>query len=165
MTIPEAASLVVQAGAIGGRGQVFVLDMGEPVKIVELACNMIRLSGKEPRLPGDPVTSPRDVAIKVVGSRPGEKLHEELWGPDESVAQSDHPKILRLSRPALDPAWLEAELAELERLADEGDTLEVVAKLDAMVKSPQRERVAAATADPRSSEALPQTAARPTATG
>ena len=54
MTIPEAVSLVVQAGAIGGRGQVFVLDMGEPVKIVDLAQNMIRLSGKEPRLPDDP---------------------------------------------------------------------------------------------------------------
>ena len=54
MTIPEAVSLVVQAGAIGGRGQVFVLDMGEPVRIVDLAQNMIRLSGKEPRLPDDP---------------------------------------------------------------------------------------------------------------
>ena len=58
MTIPEAVSLVVQAGAIGGRGQVFVLDMGEPVKILDLACNMIRLSGKEPRLPGEPAAGP-----------------------------------------------------------------------------------------------------------
>jgi FlaA1/EpsC-like NDP-sugar epimerase len=63
MTIPEAVSLVVQAGAIGGRGQVFVLDMGDPVKIIELACNMIRLSGKEPRLPGDSVAGPRDVPV------------------------------------------------------------------------------------------------------
>ncbi|HEU5215005.1 MAG TPA: nucleoside-diphosphate sugar epimerase/dehydratase, partial [Gaiellaceae bacterium] len=61
MTIPEAVSLVVQAGGIGGRGQVFVLDMGEPVRIVDLAQNMIRLSGKEPRLPDAPVTSARDV--------------------------------------------------------------------------------------------------------
>src|SRR5947199_1941057 len=70
MTIPEAVSLVVQAGAIGGRGQVFVLDMGEPVRIVDLAQNMIRLSGKEPRLPDDPTTTPRDVRIAFVGSRP-----------------------------------------------------------------------------------------------
>jgi FlaA1/EpsC-like NDP-sugar epimerase len=166
MTIPEAVSLVVQAGAIGGRGQVFVLDMGEPVKIIELACNMVRLSGKEPRLPGDPVTSPRDVAIRIVGSRPGEKLHEELWGDDESVAQSDHPKILRLSRPAVDPAWLEAELAELEQLAAEGDTLEVVAKLGAIVKEPRRERPAtASSADRPSTEVSPRTAAPPTANG
>src|SRR3954452_17788795 len=165
MTIPEAVSLVVQAGAIGGRGQVFVLDMGDPVKIIELACNMIRLSGKEPRLPGDSVAGPRDVPVKIVGSRPGEKLHEELWGDDESVAQSDHPKILRLSRPAVDPAWLESELAELGRLADEGDTLEVVAKLGSIVKEPQRERVATATpADRPSTEVAPRTAAPPPAT-
>jgi FlaA1/EpsC-like NDP-sugar epimerase len=165
MTIPEAVSLVVQAGAIGGRGQVFVLDMGEPVKIVELACNMIRISGKEPRLPGDPVTGPRDVAVKFVGSRPGEKLHEELWGDDESVGQTDHSKIMRLSRPAVDADWLARELAELERLADEGDTLEVVAKLNAIVHEPQRESAPAPTAsvaDLRGIAASPQTAAPPT---
>jgi FlaA1/EpsC-like NDP-sugar epimerase len=156
MTIPEAVSLVVQAGAIGGRGQVFVLDMGEPVKIVDLACNMIRLSGKEPRLPGDPVTSPRDVAVKFVGSRPGEKLHEELWGDDESIGQTDHSKIMRLSRPAVDADWLALELAELERLADEGDTLEVVAKLNAIVHEPQRETTPTASA-----AGLPDTAASP----
>jgi FlaA1/EpsC-like NDP-sugar epimerase len=160
MTIPEAVSLVVQAGAIGGRGQVFVLDMGEPVKIIDLAQNMIRLSGKEPRLPGEPVTSPREVPIKIVGSRPGEKLHEELWGKDESVGQSDHPKIMRLSRPAVDAEWLAEQLLELERLADDGDTLEVVAKLNAIVLDPKRESVAppAATTD---SELSPRTEAPP----
>jgi FlaA1/EpsC-like NDP-sugar epimerase len=149
MTIPEAVSLVVQAGAIGGRGQVFVLDMGDPVRIMDLACNMIRLSGKEPRLPGEAVTSPREVPIKIVGTRPGEKLNEELWGEDESVGRSDHPKIMRLSRPAVDAVWLEEQLAELERLADEGDTLEVVAKLNAIVAEPKRETVVspATTAD------------------
>jgi len=162
MTIPEAVSLVVQAGAIGGRGQVFVLDMGEPVKIVDLACNMIRLSGKEPRLPGDPVTSARDVPVKIVGSRPGEKLHEQLWDDDdESVAVSEHSKIMRLSRPAVDPSWLAAQLAELERLADEGDTLEVVAKLNGIVRNPRRERVTATPAALPSSEASPRTAAPP----
>ncbi len=138
MTIPEAVSLVVQAGAIGGYGQVFVLDMGEPVRIVDLAQNMIRLSGKQPRLPDDPVTSPKDVRIVFVGSRPGEKIHEELWSEDESVAATSHPKILRLSRPPVDPDWLAEQLAELERLADEGDTLEVVGKLQRVVRHPLR---------------------------
>ncbi|HZT84186.1 MAG TPA: nucleoside-diphosphate sugar epimerase/dehydratase [Gaiellaceae bacterium] len=133
MTIPEAVSLVVQAGAIGGRGQVFVLDMGEPVKILDLAQNMIRLSGKQPRLPGEEASSPRDVPIVYVGARAGEKVHEELWGEHESVGATEHPKILRLSRPPVDPDWLDMQLAELERLADEGDTLEVVAKLGATV--------------------------------
>jgi FlaA1/EpsC-like NDP-sugar epimerase len=138
MTIPEAVSLVVQAGAIGGRGQVFVLDMGEPVRIVELAQNMIRLSGKEPRLPDSVETSPRDVRIAFTGSRPGEKIHEELWVDDDSVGETTHPKILRLSRPPVDPDWLAEQLAELERLADEGDTLEVVGMLRNVVERPQR---------------------------
>jgi len=138
MTIPEAVSLVVQAGAIGGRGQVFVLDMGEPVRIVDLAQNMIRLSGKEPRLPGEEADGARDIRIQYVGSRPGEKIHEELWGDDEAVGETGHPKIMRLSRPPVDPVWLEQQLADLERLADEGDTLEVVAKLGTIVRAPIR---------------------------
>jgi FlaA1/EpsC-like NDP-sugar epimerase len=129
---------VVQAGAIGGRGQVFVLDMGEPVRIVELAQNMIRLSGKEPRLPDDPTAGSRDIRIAFVGSRPGEKIHEELWDSDDSVGETAHPKIMRLSRPPVDPNWLADQLVELERLADEGDTLEVVGKLRNIVNKPER---------------------------
>jgi FlaA1/EpsC-like NDP-sugar epimerase len=129
MTIPEAVSLVVQAGAIGRSGQVFVLDMGEPVSILELARSMIRLSGKEPD---------RDVAIEFVGVRPGEKLHEELWGADESVASTAHSKILQVTRPAIDARWLEDELAELQRLVAEGETLELVSRLGAMIKEPRR---------------------------
>ena len=128
MTIPEAVSLVVQAGAIGGRGQVFVLDMGDAVKIVDLARNMIRLSGREPD---------RDVEIKVVGVRPGEKLHEVLWGDDEEVSETGHAKILRVSRKPVDVAWLEEELVELERLVDAGETLEVVGRLSAMMREPR----------------------------
>ena len=138
MTIPEAVSLVVQAGAIGGRGQVFVLDMGDPVKIIDLAQNMIRLSGKTPRLPDEAVTSRRDIPIRFIGSRPGEKIHEELWSGNESLGETTHPKIRRLSRPPVDPDWLALQLAELERLADEGDTLEVVGKLGAIVREPVR---------------------------
>ncbi|HEY1367710.1 MAG TPA: nucleoside-diphosphate sugar epimerase/dehydratase [Gaiellaceae bacterium] len=129
MTIPEAVSLVVQAGAIGGRGQVFVLDMGEPVQIVELARNMIRLSGKEPG---------RDIEIAFIGARPGEKLHEELWSDDEAVTATGHAKILRAARTPIDPHWLDGELARLERLVEASDTLEVVSQLGSMVAAPRR---------------------------
>jgi FlaA1/EpsC-like NDP-sugar epimerase len=129
MTIPEAVSLVVQAGSIGRSGQVFVLDMGEAVSILELARNMIRLSGKEPE---------RDVAIEFIGVRPGEKLHEELWGDGETVTSTPHPKILSVTRPSIDAAWLEEELGELQRLVLEGETLELVSRLGAMIKQPRR---------------------------
>jgi FlaA1/EpsC-like NDP-sugar epimerase len=129
MTIPEAVSLVVQAGAIGGRGELFVLDMGDPVKIVDLARNMIVLSGKDPD---------RDVRVEFVGTRPGEKLHEELWSDDETVSATRHSKIMLVTRPSIDGAWLEDELSELERMVDAGETLELVARLRAMMKSPRR---------------------------
>jgi FlaA1/EpsC-like NDP-sugar epimerase len=159
MTIPEAVSLVVQAGSIGGRGQIFVLDMGEPVRILDLACNMIRLSGKEPRLPADQETGPNDIAVKFVGARPGEKLHEELWGESEAVGKTDHPKIMRLSRAPIDAAWLSQQLLELEQLADEGDTLEVVAKLGAIVRKPKREAPMGSPVDLQRSEVSLQTEA------
>jgi len=129
MTIPEAVSLIVQAGSIGRNGQVFVLDMGEPVSILDLARNMIRLSGKEPD---------RDIAIEFIGVRPGEKLHEELWGVNETVGPTPHPKILAVTNPPIDGAWLEDELGELERLVAESETLELVSKLAAMMKEPRR---------------------------
>jgi FlaA1/EpsC-like NDP-sugar epimerase len=130
MTIPEAVQLVVQAGAIGGRGQVYVLDMGEPVRIVDLAEKMIQLSGKEPG---------RDISIEFIGPKPGEKLHEVLVGDGEVVSPSSHEAILQLSRPPIDAAWLDAGLRELEHLVDAGDTLEVVAALNRMVREPRRE--------------------------
>jgi FlaA1/EpsC-like NDP-sugar epimerase len=126
MTIPEAVSLIVQAGAIGDHGQVFVLDMGEPVKILDLARNMIRLSGKEPD---------KDVAVAFVGVRPGEKLHEVLWNEDETVKRTGHPKILAATRAPVDPVWLNDELNELEQLVDAGETLEVVAKLGQVART------------------------------
>jgi FlaA1/EpsC-like NDP-sugar epimerase len=149
MTIPEAVSLVVQAGGIGGAGDVFVLDMGEPVKILDLARNMIRLSGKQPD---------KEIEIEFIGTRPGETLYEKLWTDDESVSPTEHPKILRLSRHPVDAGWLFAQLSELERLADEGDTLEVVAKLGSIVRSPTLE--GAATELTPSSEASRQTEAQ-----
>ncbi len=128
MTVQEAVSLVIQAGAIGQRGDVFVLDMGEAVRIVELAKQMIRLSGKEPD---------RDIPITFVGSRPGEKLHEELWAENEQVIETPVPKILRVSGPVVDAPWLDDELAELTRLVDAGETLEAVSRLSAIVRTPQ----------------------------
>src|SRR5205823_11296072 len=74
MTIPEAVQLIIRAGSLGRGGEVFVLDMGEPVKIMDLAQNMIKLSGHEPGV---------DIEIQIVGRRPGEKLHEELFGYGE----------------------------------------------------------------------------------
>jgi FlaA1/EpsC-like NDP-sugar epimerase len=129
MTIPEAVSLIVQAGAIGGRGQVYVLDMGEPVKILDVARNMIRLSGKAPET---------DVPITFVGVRPGEKLHEELWTEGETVGPTSHPKILRAARPPIEVEWLDQELEELERMVSRGETLDVVSKLAAMLRHPHR---------------------------
>ena len=129
MTVPEAAQLIVQAGALGESGDIFVLDMGTPVKILELAQNMIRLSGREPD---------RDIPIEFIGVRPGEKLHEELWAADERGEPTRHPKILRCAAPPVDPGWLDDELAELDRLVDAGEMLELVAKLNELTKGPTR---------------------------
>ncbi|MFN8224527.1 MAG: nucleoside-diphosphate sugar epimerase/dehydratase [Gaiellales bacterium] len=128
MTIPEAVQLVVQAGAMGERGQVYVLEMGEPVSILELAKKMIRLSAKEPDV---------DIPIEFIGPAPGEKLHEELVGEGESAGPSPHPAIMRLTRPPVDPIWLESELAMLERLVEVGEEELLVSTLDRIVSQPR----------------------------
>ncbi|HGP6087983.1 TPA: polysaccharide biosynthesis protein, partial [Vibrio cholerae O1] len=91
MTIPEAAQLVIQAGAMGQGGEVYVLDMGQPVKIIDLAKRMIHLSGLKVR---DDEALDGDIAIEVVGLRPGEKLYEELL-IGENVEGTPHPLIMR----------------------------------------------------------------------
>jgi FlaA1/EpsC-like NDP-sugar epimerase len=128
MTIPEAVALVIQAAAIGGQGRIYVLDMGEPVKILDLARNMIRLSGREPET---------EIAIEFVGARPGDKLEEVLWSEGESVAPTEHPKVLRVSRPPIDSDWLEDELVELQRLVEAGETLELVSRVAAIIGAPR----------------------------
>ncbi|MFC0252436.1 polysaccharide biosynthesis protein [Massilia consociata] len=103
MLIAEAAQLVIQAGAMAKGGDVFVLDMGEPVKIVDLARTMIAMSGLTERTPQNPRG---DIEIQFVGLFPGEKLHEELL-TDGTVFPSEHPRIMRMKESALRPSVLE----------------------------------------------------------
>ena len=97
MSIPEAAQLVMQAGLMGAGGEIFVLDMGEPVRIVDLAKDMIKLSG----------FSEGEIGIKFVGLRPGEKLYEELLADDESTQVTSHPKLRIANARMVDGAWVE----------------------------------------------------------
>jgi FlaA1/EpsC-like NDP-sugar epimerase len=126
MTIPEAVQLIIRAGSLSeGSGEVFVLEMGEPVRIIELAETMIRLSGFEPE---------REIAISIVGARSGEKFHEDLFNPYERPLPTPAQKIVRASREPLDPAWVERTFAEINLLVLEGDAaalVEHVAKLSA----------------------------------
>jgi FlaA1/EpsC-like NDP-sugar epimerase len=114
MTIPEAVQLVIQAGDLGAAsGEVFVLEMGEPVSIVDLARNMIRLAGYEPDT---------DIAIEFVGPRPGEKIHEELFNPGERAQATAAERILRAVRSTpLDPGWVEGTVERLRTMVAAGD--------------------------------------------
>lgn len=104
MTIPEASRLVLQAMAMGERNEIFVLDMGQPVRIDDLARNLIRLHGLRPG---------RDIEVEYTGLRPGEKLFEELYLRDENLVRTVHDKILVLQGPPLDRAWVDARVNEL----------------------------------------------------
>jgi FlaA1/EpsC-like NDP-sugar epimerase len=112
MTIPEAVQLVIRAGSLAAGGEVFALEMGEPVSIIELAQDMIRFSGLEPG---------RDIAIEIVGRRPGEKLHEQLFNRYEQPQPTPAQKITRAVRPAVDPAWVEYVFDKVSLLVAEGD--------------------------------------------
>lgn len=124
MTIPEAVSLVLEAGAMASGGEIFVLDMGAPVKILTLAENLIRMYGKEPY---------EDVEIKFTGLRPGEKLYEELLMDEEGLKQTSNKKIFIGNQINIDPEKLLAQLDEIEKLAEENDSEKVVEKLAEMV--------------------------------
>ena len=117
MTIPEASQLVIQAGAMSEGGDVFVLDMGEPVKIVDLAYRMIELSGRTVR---DAFNPDGDIEIKVIGLRPGEKLFEELLIGDKAVG-TKHPRIMRAHEEFLGWPDLSIALEKLESLAGAQD--------------------------------------------
>lgn len=109
MTIPEACMLILQAGTLGSGGEIFVLDMGEPVKIDYLARQLIRLSGKEPD---------KDIVVSYVGLRPGEKLYEELFYQGESLNPTTHEKILRAQSVTMDKSLLMDKLTESQYLID-----------------------------------------------
>jgi FlaA1/EpsC-like NDP-sugar epimerase len=129
MTIPEAVQLVIRAGDIGaGKGEVFVLDMGEPVRIIDLAHNMIRLAGYEPE---------RDIAIEFTQPRPGEKLHEELFGRGESVQPTAAKRIRRAVREnPIDPDWVESTLNSLEHVVMAGDEANLAERVVEMITAP-----------------------------
>lgn len=111
MTIPEAVSLVIQAGAIVKGGEIFVLDMGKPVKILDLAEDLIRLSGFEPY---------KDIQIEIIGLRPGEKLYEELFFEKENVTSTMHDKIFVAKPTFTDYKLLMKSLEEAKRIIKEG---------------------------------------------
>ena len=112
MTIPEAVQLIIRSGELATGGEVFVLEMGDPVKIVELARNMIRLAGLEPG---------EDIAVEVIGQRPGEKLHEELFNPGERPQPTPAEKIVSALRPAPEAEWVESAFLRIEELVYGGD--------------------------------------------
>ena len=112
MTIPEAVQLIIRSGELATGGEVFVLEMGDPVKIVDLAANMIRLAGFEPDV---------DISIEVVGRRPGEKIHEELFNPGERPQPTPAEKIVYAIQPPIDPEWVESAFARIEELVYGGD--------------------------------------------
>ena len=120
MTIPEAVQLVIRAGSLGAGGEIFVLEMGEPVSIWQLAETMIELSGLRPG---------QDVVIEEVGRRPGEKLDEELFNPYERAQPTPADKILRAERDRLNPQTVETMFDEVSLLVLEGDAAALAAKV------------------------------------
>jgi len=125
MTIPEAVQLVLQAAVQGRGGEVFVLDMGEPVKIVDLAKDLIRLSGLEVG---------RDIDIEFTGTRPGEKLFEELFLPNETYQRTPHAKVFIAANASnFIPANLMQGIARLEDAACRNDDAEIIAELQQLI--------------------------------
>lgn len=123
MTIPEACQLVLEASTMGKGGEIFVFDMGESVKIIDLAKNMIKLSGLE---------LGKDIEIKFTGLRPGEKLYEELLSNEETTLPTHHPKILKAKVKAVEDAEVN-EIKALSRLFEEQDNFSIVKKMKEIV--------------------------------
>ncbi|HEY9845301.1 MAG TPA: nucleoside-diphosphate sugar epimerase/dehydratase, partial [Candidatus Caenarcaniphilales bacterium] len=130
MSIPEAARLVIQAGAMGKGGEIFLLDMGEPVRIYNLALQMIRLSGL---VPG------RDIDIKITGLRPGEKLHEELLIDRDNVSATRHPKIFCAHETKMSWEVLQPCLEALFKKAQLADSAAIITQMQSFVPEYQPE--------------------------
>jgi len=124
MTIPEACELVLEAATMGQGGEVFVFDMGESVKIIDLAKKMITLSG---------LRVDKDIEIRYTGLRPGEKLYEELLNNDENTLPTHHPKILIAEVNTPSYALMEVATNELNQLLSSGDNNSIVAKIKEMI--------------------------------
>jgi FlaA1/EpsC-like NDP-sugar epimerase len=118
MTIPEAVQLIIRSGELSTGGEVFVLEMGDPVKILDLAHNMIRLAGLEPEV---------DIGVEIIGRRPGEKIHEELFNPGERPEPTPADKIVCAVQRPLDSEWVEGAFARIEELAYAGDAAALAA--------------------------------------
>ena len=129
MTVQEAVQLVLQAAALSVGGEVFTLDMGEPVRILDLANRLVRLSG---RVPG------RDIPIEIVGRRPGEKTVEDIVAPDEEPVPSGHPSIVVSRPPVPDPAMVHRDLTELESLIPEAPPAELAARMKTIAAGSKR---------------------------
>jgi FlaA1/EpsC-like NDP-sugar epimerase len=132
MLIPEACQLILQAGAMGGGGEIFILEMGEPVKIDQMARDLIRFSGFEPEM---------DIPIVYTGLRPGEKLYEELMTDLEGVVPTDHKKIRVLSSHTGDLGELESRLAALKKAAEDRDADRIRQQLHRIVPEYRHETV------------------------
>jgi FlaA1/EpsC-like NDP-sugar epimerase len=140
MTIPEAVQLIIRSGSLSeGSGEVFVLEMGEPIKIVELAETMIRLSGFEPG---------RDIAVEIVGARPGEKFHEDLFNVYERPQPTPAQKIVRAERERLDPPWVKETFDNINLLVLEGDAAALAAHVSKLEATRTARAQAAATSTP-----------------
>ncbi len=124
MTIPEAAQLILQAAAMGEGGETFILDMGKPIRIADMARDMIRLHGFEPD---------RDIPIQYIGLRPGEKLYEELITEGEGIVQTSHEKIRVIRGRSCDAKKLAADIEALVAAADRADALAIKKKLAEIV--------------------------------
>ncbi|WP_459831868.1 polysaccharide biosynthesis protein [Clostridium carnis] len=132
MTIPEATQLVLQAGAFAKGGEIFVLDMGKPVKIYDLACDLITLSGFEPK---------EDIKIKVTGLRPGEKLYEELLMSEEGLTNTKHEKIF-IGKPIFsDINELKNSMKDLHNIIEENNIQKLILKVEEIVPTYVRKQL------------------------
>jgi FlaA1/EpsC-like NDP-sugar epimerase len=129
MTIPEATQLVMQAGAMGGNGEVFLLDMGEPVKIIELAKRMVELSGLKVK----DANNYGDIEIKITGLRPGEKLYEELLIGEQPIS-TDHPEIFMGMEDFLPVQILTILIEELIGVSIEGNSHQAFKLINSLIR-------------------------------
>jgi len=136
MTIPEAVQLVIQATTLGSKGDVYMLDMGNPLKIMDLARRLIIMSGLRPG---------KDIEVRIVGARPGEKIHEQLWYEDAPVSETEFPRILSVESSG-DCVTMDGELGELEQAAlqyADHSVRSILQQLPLQFQTPQQQKAVA----------------------